>query len=56
MAEIDALHLNLTTNLSVFTLKIGLQYLSFSTEFIGLYHNSLQGVQSLEGMKFPDFP
>ena len=40
MAEINHLHPDLSTDLSVFTLKIGLQNLSFSVDFIGLRHNS----------------
>ena len=41
MAEIDDLHPNLSTDLSVFTLRIGHQNFSFSIDFIGLRHNSL---------------
>ena len=39
MAEIEDLHPNLSTNLRVFSLKIGHQNLSFSTDFSGLRHN-----------------
>ena len=41
MAEIEHLHANLPTDLSVLTLKIGHQDLSFFIDFIGLRHNSL---------------
>ena len=41
MAEIEDLYpKNLSTDLSVFTLRIGLQNLSFSEDLIGLGHNS----------------
>ena len=40
MAEIQDLHPKLSTDLSVFSRKIGHQNLSFSTDFIGLRHNS----------------
>ena len=40
MTEIKDLHPTLSTDLSVFTLKIGLQNLSFPRDFIGLRHNS----------------
>ena len=40
MAETVALRPNLSTDLSVFILKIGHQNLSFSTDFVGLCHNS----------------
>ena len=40
MAEIEDLHPNLSTDVSVFTRKIGDQNLSFSIDFIGLRQNS----------------
>ena len=40
MEEIEDLHPNLPTDLSVFTLKTGYQKLLFSIDFIGLRHNS----------------
>ena len=40
MTKIEDLHPNLSTDLSVFTLGIGLQNLSFSIDFIVLRHNS----------------
>ena len=40
MAEMKDFHPNLSTDLSVFTLKTGLQKLLFSEDFIGLRHNS----------------
>ena len=40
MAETEDLHPNFSTDLSVFTLKIGHQDLSFCEDFIGLRHNS----------------
>ena len=40
MAEIERFHPNLSTDLTVFTLKTGHQNLSFSIGFIGLRHKS----------------
>ena len=40
MAEIGDFHPNLSTDLTVFTPKIGHQNLSFSINFIGLRHKS----------------
>ena len=40
MAEIEDLHSNLLTDLSVFAMKIGLRNLSFSVDLIGLHHSS----------------
>ena len=40
MAEIENLHPNLSTDLSVFILKTGHQNPSFSIDFNGLRHNS----------------
>ena len=42
MAEMRDLHSDLSTDLSVFTLRTGHQNLSFSNDFIGLRHNSSQ--------------
>ena len=40
MAEMEDFHPNLSTDLTVFTLKIGHQNPSFSIYFIGLRHKS----------------
>ena len=40
MAEIEDFHPNLSTDLTVFTLKMGHQNLSFPIDFIGLRHQS----------------
>ena len=40
ISEIENLHPNVSTDLSVFILKTGLQNLSFSIDLNGLLHNS----------------
>ena len=60
MAEIEGLRPNLSTDLSVFTLKIGHQNLSFSIDFIGLRHCSslicyFQEIMSISEENLPQY-